>query len=118
MLSVRQTSAALGAEVEGVDLSLPLTDATVAEIDRLWLEHEVIFFRGQKLAPEALRDHLKSEITRWSAVIKSAGIKPEERSFSAHTPLKGYPWHRTRPNPIAQKSAPSPPPSTAAGQPA
>ena len=27
--------------------------------------------------PEALRDHLKSEITRWSAVIKSAGIQPE-----------------------------------------
>jgi tripartite-type tricarboxylate transporter receptor subunit TctC len=28
-------------------------------------------------APEALRDHLKSEITRWSKVIKEAGIKPE-----------------------------------------
>jgi len=27
--------------------------------------------------PEALRDHLKSEITRWSAVIKSAGIQAE-----------------------------------------
>ena len=27
--------------------------------------------------PEALRDHLRSEITRWSKVIKEAGIKPE-----------------------------------------
>lgn len=27
--------------------------------------------------PEALRDHLRSEITRWSKVIKDAGIKPE-----------------------------------------
>ena len=27
--------------------------------------------------PEALRDHLKSEISRWSAVIKSTGIQPD-----------------------------------------
>ncbi len=56
MLSVRKTGAALGAEIQGVDLSQPLDNATVAEIDRLWLEHEVIFFRGQKLAPE---DHIR-----------------------------------------------------------
>jgi len=32
---------------------------------------------GSPSPPEALRDHLKSEITRWSTVIKNAGIKPE-----------------------------------------
>jgi tripartite-type tricarboxylate transporter receptor subunit TctC len=28
-------------------------------------------------SPEVLRDHLRSEIERWSKVIKQAGIKPE-----------------------------------------
>jgi taurine dioxygenase len=56
MLTVKPTGAALGAEILGVDLSKPLDAATVAEIDRLWLEHEVVFFRGQTLAPE---DHIR-----------------------------------------------------------
>ena len=56
MLSVRQTGAALGAEIQGVDLSQPLDETTVAAIDRLWLDHEVIFFRNQHLAPE---DHIR-----------------------------------------------------------
>jgi taurine dioxygenase len=56
MLLARQTGAALGAEIQGVDLSQTLDDATVAEIDRLWLKHEVIFFRNQNLAPE---DHVR-----------------------------------------------------------
>ena len=56
MLSIKKTDAVLGAEILGVDLSKPLDTATVAEIDRLWLEHEVIFFRGQNLTPE---DHIR-----------------------------------------------------------
>ena len=56
MLSIKKTDAILGAEILGVDLSKPLDTATVAEIDRLWLKHEVIFFRGQNLTPE---DHIR-----------------------------------------------------------
>ncbi len=56
MLSVRKTNAVLGAEILGVDLSRPMDGVTAAEIDRLWLEHEVIFFRDQKLVPE---DHIR-----------------------------------------------------------
>lgn len=55
MLSVRRTNAVLGAEIQGIDLSKPLAATTVAELQRLWLEHEVIFFRQQHLTPE---DHI------------------------------------------------------------
>ena len=52
MLSIRRTGAALGAEILGVDLSQDLDDATFNNIVDAWHEHEVVFFRGQKLTPE------------------------------------------------------------------
>lgn len=48
-ITVRPLTGALGAEVDGVDLSAPLDDAVVATLRRLWLEHLVIFFRDQNL---------------------------------------------------------------------
>ncbi len=52
MMDVATTklSAALGAEVGGVDLSQPLDDATVASIRAAWLEHVVLVFRDQVLS--------------------------------------------------------------------
>ncbi|MEE9254900.1 MAG: TauD/TfdA family dioxygenase [Pseudomonadales bacterium] len=43
---------ALGAEIVGVDLSSSLGAAVVAEIRQAWLEHLVVFFRDQTLAPD------------------------------------------------------------------
>ena len=40
---------ALGAEIEGVDLSQNQSDAAIAEIRRALLEHLVIFFRAQTI---------------------------------------------------------------------
>ena len=52
-IEVRRVAGALGAEVHGVDLSrLPGKDV-IAEIRRAYLEHLVIFFRGQDLSLEA-----------------------------------------------------------------
>jgi taurine dioxygenase len=51
LIKVRPTGAALGAEIQGVDLSHDLDDATFKQIVDLWHEHEVIFFRDQKLTP-------------------------------------------------------------------
>lgn len=51
MIQARKVSGALGAEISGVDLSRPLDKAAAAEIRRLFLEHQVIFFRDQPLAP-------------------------------------------------------------------
>ena len=50
-MEVRRIAGALGAEVLGVDLAADLSGATVAEIRRAFLEHQVIFFRDQALSP-------------------------------------------------------------------
>ena len=50
-MEVRRIAGALGAEVLGVDLAAQLSAATVADIRRAFLEHQVIFFREQCLEP-------------------------------------------------------------------
>ena len=50
-ITVTPIAGALGAEIAGVDLARPLSDETVAEIRRAWLEHLVVFFRDQALSP-------------------------------------------------------------------
>ena len=45
---------ALGAEVRGVDLSKPLSNAETDEVHQAYLENLVVFFPGQNLSPEAL----------------------------------------------------------------
>ena len=51
---VRPTGAALGADIEGVDLSAPLDDAAFAAIVAAWSEHLVLRFRGQRLTDQDL----------------------------------------------------------------
>lgn len=50
-IDVRPVSAAVGAEILGVDLAEPLDEQTRGEIRGALLEHGVIFFRDQKLTP-------------------------------------------------------------------
>ncbi len=50
-IEVKRIAGALGAEVHGADLAKPLGDEQIAEIRRAWLDHLVIFFRDQHLAP-------------------------------------------------------------------
>jgi taurine dioxygenase len=50
-LQIRRVAGALGAEISGVDLSQDLSPATVAAIRQAFVEHQVIFFRGQSLTP-------------------------------------------------------------------
>jgi taurine dioxygenase len=52
-MEIRRIAGALGAEINGVDLSRPLSDENLSKIRNAWLEHLVIFFRGQPLAPQA-----------------------------------------------------------------
>ena len=50
-IEVKPLTTALGAVIEGVNLSQPMDDLTVDNIRRAFLDHQVLFFRGQRLSP-------------------------------------------------------------------
>jgi taurine dioxygenase len=49
MIEVRRIAGALGAEITGVDLAVALPEHLAREIRKAFLDHLVIFFRGQNL---------------------------------------------------------------------
>jgi len=51
MMAVRKIGQRLGAEIEGVDLSRHLDDSTFTKVAAAFFEHEVVFFRDQRLTP-------------------------------------------------------------------
>ena len=51
--TVVPSGAALGAEIRGVDLTR-IDDATFQVLHKVWLEHMLLLFRGQKFVPEDL----------------------------------------------------------------
>ncbi len=52
-LHIRKLHDTIGAEVTGIDLARPLSDAEAAGIERAWLDHLVLVFRDQVLDLEA-----------------------------------------------------------------
>jgi len=48
------TGAALGAEIRGLDLSLPVPDEAQAALRQAWADHLVLLVRGQKISDEQL----------------------------------------------------------------
>ena len=52
---VRPLSRAVGAEILGVNLLEPVSDAQIAEFRKIWLQHGVVFFREQPLEPGAFQ---------------------------------------------------------------
>lgn len=53
-IEVIPTGAALGAEVRGLDLSKPLSDADFEAVSQAWLDHLVLLFRDQKISDDDL----------------------------------------------------------------
>ena len=51
MITSKPMAGALGAEIEGIDLTQGLSKADYEQIRRLLVEHEVILFRGQDVTP-------------------------------------------------------------------
>ena len=49
-ITVQHLSGSLGAEISGIDLTQPLNNSIYADIRRLLVEHEVIFFRDQDIS--------------------------------------------------------------------
>lgn len=50
-LTITPISPALGAQIDGVDLSQPLYAERYAAIGQASLQHQVLFFRNQPLTP-------------------------------------------------------------------
>lgn len=54
MIQVQPVGYALGAKITGVDLSRPLADDEVRQIQAAWTKHLVLVFPGQQLDPDTL----------------------------------------------------------------
>jgi taurine dioxygenase len=52
MITATRLGKHLGAEISGIDLARPLDDVTFARIAEAFFEHEVVFFRNQRITPE------------------------------------------------------------------
>ncbi len=55
-LRIRPLTPTIGAVIEGVDLSQPVSDDLLGAIRAAWLKHEVVFFEDQRLTPKQHRD--------------------------------------------------------------
>jgi taurine dioxygenase len=53
---VEPISEHVGADITGVDLALPLTDAQFGQIHDAWMKHLVLRFRGQNLSKDQLHE--------------------------------------------------------------
>ena len=51
-ITVHPLTTSIGAEIEGLDLSRPLDNRQAEEFHRAFLEHQVIFLRGQAITPD------------------------------------------------------------------
>jgi taurine dioxygenase len=91
---VRPLSAAVGAEILGVDLREPLDDATFAQILDAWHKHLVILLRDQKLTEEdqvrfaerfgpPARIHTKQFMQKHPAVMLISNIREDGKPIGA-----------------------------------
>lgn len=59
MISVRKSSSCMGADIDGLDLSQPLSDAAFNEVRDALHRHHVLAIRGQKLQPASFLEFSK-----------------------------------------------------------
>jgi taurine dioxygenase len=75
-IEVRPTGAALGADIEGVDLSRELSPDTVDAVKQAWSDNLVLRFRGQRLDDDQLmRFSAHFGELDWAPVIAAARVK-------------------------------------------
>ena len=75
-LSVRPLTAAIGAEIAGVDLRRPLADEAVAAVRQALLDHLVVFFRDQPLTDD---EHLAFALRFGPLAVPPLATKYQDR---------------------------------------
>lgn len=102
-VSVRYTNKPVGAEILGVDLSGDIDEATFSEIERVFNENGMIFFRNQNLTPDAqirfsrrfgeLEQHVRQEyaLAGYPEIHLISNVKEGERSIGSA--YAGDAWH-------------------------
>ncbi len=80
-MQVKKLGDALGAELSGVDLSQPFPAQTFAEIRKVWLDHLVLRFRGQRLSDPQL-----IAFSRLFGELDPPGPNPYGKSFLPEFP--------------------------------
>src|SRR5439155_26632240 len=75
-VEVRPTGAALGADIEGIDLAGDLAAETVEAVKQAWSDHLVLRFRGQRLDDDQLmRFSAYFGELHWAPVIAASRVK-------------------------------------------
>ncbi len=80
-VTVRPTGAALGADIDGVDLAQPLAPAGVEAIKQAWADHLVLRFRGQHLDDD--------QLMRFSALFGELDLAPVIAAARVKVPGEG-----------------------------
>jgi taurine dioxygenase len=113
-MAVRKMGRHLGAEILGVDLSLPLDDAAFSRIADSFFEHQVVVFRGQKLTPPqqiaftrrfgTLEHHVRKEhrLDGYPEILRVSNVR-DERGAAIGVEDAGRFWHSD----LSYKSVPS-----------
>ena len=73
-ITIRRLAGSIGAEVKGIDLSLPLDDSTFGTIRQACRDHCMLVFRTQSLDPEAQATFTR----RWGEVLHIPYLKQLE----------------------------------------
>ncbi|HLX89732.1 MAG TPA: TauD/TfdA family dioxygenase [Acidimicrobiales bacterium] len=93
-LEIEAVAPALGAEVQGVDLAVPLDEKTVRTLREALAHHLVLFFSGQDLSPEQQADFAGQfgEVTPAHPVIPSIPGHPKVLSIDGREDRASW-WH-------------------------
>lgn len=70
-MQIKRLSGAVGAEILGVDLVGKISDALIADIRKIWLEHGVVFFRDQNMT----MDQFQSFAMRFGEIVEYPFVK-------------------------------------------
>jgi taurine dioxygenase len=78
--TVTPSGAALAADIGGIDLRQPLDDAAFATVERAWMDHLVLRFRGQQLDDDQLMRFSARFGTLDRAPVQAAGVTEARRN--------------------------------------